>query len=59
MDAEWEKQILLTKGVLNNDDIKSHISPGSPWRSTASGRFKKIRPARPQPCLRAERTGMT
>ena len=37
------------QGLLNNDDIKGHIWL---WRNCipeASGRFKKVGPARPQP----------
>ena len=32
------------RGVSNNEDIKSHIFPGSRWRLRASGRFKKACP---------------
>ena len=49
----------MLRGVLNNEDIKGHILSGSLWGLTASGLFKKARPARPQPFLRAERTGTT
>ncbi len=46
-------------GVLNNEDSKGQIFPGGGWLPEASGLFKKVRPARPQPVLRAERTGYT
>ena len=52
-------QRIMLRGVLNNEDIKGHILSGSLWGLTASGLFKKARPARPQPFLRAERTGTT
>ncbi|GJL65625.1 MAG: hypothetical protein NPIRA05_05960 [Nitrospirales bacterium] len=35
-------------GVLNNEDINGHISPGKRWGSVATGRFKKVHPARLQ-----------
>ena len=47
------------KGLLNNDDINGQISFLRRDMSEASGLFKKVRPARPQPFLRAERTGTT
>ncbi|GJL70511.1 MAG: hypothetical protein NPIRA06_31460 [Nitrospirales bacterium] len=43
-------------GVLNNKDFQGQICPGLDYTSEAPGRFKKVRPARPQPFLRAERT---
>ncbi len=46
-------------GLLNNDDINSQISCLQRDMSEASGLFKKVRLARPQPFFRAERTGMT
>ncbi len=47
------------QSLLNNEDIKCRISPGGRGLSEALGRFKKVRPARPQPFLGAERTGYT
>ena len=47
------------KGVLNDDNIKGPKFPGTRWMSVASGLFKKVRPARPQPILSAERTRST
>ncbi|GJL69849.1 MAG: hypothetical protein NPIRA06_24840 [Nitrospirales bacterium] len=45
-----------TQGVLNNKDIQVQICPGLDYSSKAPGRLKKVRPARPQPFYRAERT---
>jgi len=45
--------------MLNNNIFQGHIGPQAGWISEASGRFKKVRPARPQPVLRAERTSST
>ncbi len=44
------------QGVLNNKDVQGQIGPGLGYSSKAPGRFKKVRPARPQPFLCAERT---
>ena len=49
-------------GLLNNDDINSQISclqRDMCDMSEASGLFKKVRLARPQLFLRAERTDIT
>ena len=46
--------MIVIQRVANHEDIKGHISPGSYSLSVASGLFKKVRPARPQPFLRAE-----
>ncbi len=54
-------------GVLNNTHFHEHIDLQARCISEASGRFKKacpessrrVRPARPQPFLRAERTSST
>ena len=43
-------------GVLNNKNFQGQICPGLDYSSKAPGRFKKVRPERPQPFLRAERT---
>ena len=46
----------ITKAVLNNTDRQEYTGPESCYLSAASGRVKKVRPARPQPFSRAERT---
>ena len=46
-------------GVLNDNDFQGHIDPQVWCISEASGRFKKVRPARLQSFLRAERTFST
>ncbi len=46
----------IIKAVLNNTDRQEHTGQESCYLSAASGRFKKVRPARPQPYSRAERT---
>ena len=46
-------------GVLNNKNFQGQICPGLVYSSKAPGRFKKVRPARPQPFLLAERTRRT
>jgi hypothetical protein len=43
-------------GVLNNNEVQGQTCPGLDDSSKAPGRSKKVRPARPQPFLRAERT---
>ena len=48
-----------TLGVLNNKDFQGQICPGLDHSSKPPGRFKKVRPARPQPLVRAERTRST
>ena len=46
-------------GLLNSNDINDQILSQQRIMSAASGLLKKVRPARPQPFLRAERPGMT
>ncbi len=51
---------LVLLGVLNNKkNFQGHIDQQARCISEASGRFKKVRPARPQSFLRAERTSST
>jgi hypothetical protein len=50
---------LVLLGVLNDNNFQGHIDPQARCISEASGRFKKVRPARPQSFLRAERTSST
>jgi hypothetical protein len=56
LSGELRKAI---RGVLNNNNSQGHIGPQAHWISGASGLFKKVRPARPQPVLRSERTSST
>ena len=50
---------LVLLGVLNDNNFQGHIDPQARCISEAAGRFKKVRPARPQSFLRAERTSST
>ncbi|WP_447965300.1 hypothetical protein [Nitrospira sp. Ecomares 2.1] len=46
-------------GVLDNNSYQGHIDPQARCILEALGQFKKVRPARPQSFLRAERNSST
>ncbi len=57
-EVEEGRITFYTAEVLKNNNSQGPRGPQARWMSEASGRLKKVRPARTLPFFRAERTSV-